>query len=242
VHAILEDIAGELAMAIKYVHSPGQFNRDLASYLEQNSIDFLTYANADINFVRQLEHFRGFHVIRDPRDIAVSSYFSHLHSHPTDGWASLEAHRETLQEISKEEGLFRDMEFIHNDVFERMARWDYSLPHVLEVKMEDLTREPVEQFMKIAEFLGILKKRPTIFSRQAVPRISAGKLEKIIHKKNFSRLSGGRKPGEENSKHHFRKGVAGDWVNHFNEDHKNYFKEKYNPLLVQLGYENDDRW
>ena len=30
--------------------------------------------------------FRGIHLIRDPRDIVVSGYFSHLKTHPENEW------------------------------------------------------------------------------------------------------------------------------------------------------------
>jgi len=46
--------------------------------------DLLIATNAEIDHVRTLSGrgFRGFHVLRDPRDIIVSGYFSHLASHP----------------------------------------------------------------------------------------------------------------------------------------------------------------
>jgi hypothetical protein len=48
--------------------------------------------NGDAEAVAVLEQrgeYRGFHVIRDPRDVVVSAYFSHLYSHPIrsdGGW------------------------------------------------------------------------------------------------------------------------------------------------------------
>ena len=63
-----------------------------------------------------------------------------------------------------------------------------------------------------------------------------------VYYNDFSRLARGRTQGEENTKSHFRKGISGDWKNHFNHDHKDYFKKYYNEILVKLGYENDDKW
>jgi hypothetical protein len=242
IHAILNEVCKELSKKIEYVHSPKQFNRDLKNFIEENRIDFLTYANADIEFVSQLENFKGFHVIRDPRDIAVSSYFSHLHSHSTDNWAALVKHREKLQNLQKSEGLFLDIEFI-TPGFKRLEKWNYTLPNVMEVKMEELTQDPYNKFVEIFDFLGIIDKKTSWLPIKLKPgKIASKKLAKILRKKRFSVLSGGRKPGKENAKHHFRKGVPGDWVNHFNEDHKKYFKKKFNPLLIKLGYEKDDNW
>jgi len=131
------------------------------------------------------------------------------------------------------------MKFIHQDVFERIRNWNYSQPNVLEIKMEDLIYNPFEKFVEILDHLEIVIKE---YKRSTPTKISLKKLNRIIYKNRFSVLSRGRKPGEENLKSHFRKGIPGDWMNHFTEDHKKYFKEKYNDLLVQLGYEKDHNW
>lgn len=41
---------------------------------------------------------------------------------------------------------------------------------------------------------------------------------------------------------YFRKGIIGDWKNHFTEDHKKLFKEVAGQLLIQEGYEKDLEW
>ena len=66
--------------------------------------------------------------------------------------------------------------------------------------------------------------------------------EKIIELKSFKRMSGGRKKGQENVKNHFRKGVPGDWRNHLTQAQIEVFKEKYNPVLLKLGYESESNW
>lgn len=40
----------------------------------------------------------------------------------------------------------------------------------------------------------------------------------------------------------FRKGMIGDWKNHFTDDHKQAFKEQAGDQLIELGYERDDNW
>ena len=40
----------------------------------------------------------------------------------------------------------------------------------------------------------------------------------------------------------FRKGVIGDWRNHFTDEHRRVFKDEAGKELVQLGYENDLDW
>jgi hypothetical protein len=53
---------------------------------------------------------------------------------------------------------------------------------------------------------------------------------------SFERLSGGRRPGEENASSHFRKGVAGDWAAHFDGEALARFETEAGALLQELGY------
>jgi lipopolysaccharide transport system ATP-binding protein len=52
----------------------------------------------------------------------------------------------------------------------------------------------------------------------------------------------GRKPGEEDVTSHYRKGVSGDWQNHFTDNIKAAFKEKFGQILIDTGYEKDMNW
>jgi sulfotransferase 6B1 len=40
----------------------------------------------------------------------------------------------------------------------------------------------------------------------------------------------------------FRKGGTGEWRSHFNDAHREAFKEVANPVLLRLGYETSDAW
>ena len=40
----------------------------------------------------------------------------------------------------------------------------------------------------------------------------------------------------------FHKGVVGSWKTYFNEEHKRVFKEQLGDLLISLGYEKDYNW
>jgi hypothetical protein len=42
--------------------------------------------------------------------------------------------------------------------------------------------------------------------------------------------------------HAIRKGVTGDWKNHFTDEHKELCKEMIGTELIKLGYENDMNW
>ena len=95
------------------------FHNDLKSFINFKKIDFLAYANANYKYTQDVDFYKGFHVVRDPRDIIVSGYFSHLHSHPTDDWPELIDHRSALSKASKDEGLLLEREF-EKQIFDHM--------------------------------------------------------------------------------------------------------------------------
>lgn len=260
---IINEICYELRLKYVTVHNPEMFNYDLREFVEKEKINFLAYVNADYEYIKHLPNLRGFHVIRDPRDISVSAYFSHLYSHSTEEWPGLIEHRKRLQNLEKDQGLLVEMEF-RKDQFKSMYEWNYSLPQVLEVKMEDLIKNPYQGFVDIFHFLRLLddthfgiKKRLGHLFAISIPRshyfnyfvtsfllnkLPVERLLDIVHRNNFTKKSGGRKPGQEDIKNHYRKGISGDWKNHFTEEHIAFFKSNYNDILLKLGYEQDPDW
>ncbi len=256
---ILVQICERIGLSIVIIHNSKLFNDNLES-IKRHQIDFLSYINADIENVKKLENnFLGFHVIRDPRDIVVSAYYSHLYSHPVgDGWPDLIEHRKNLQNSPKDKGLFMEMDFLDNFVFRNLYNWDYQQPNVVEIKMEDLIIDPNKVLLDVFDFLHLIHNcedsniqydyntmkledciTVTNNNRNGIP---SKDLLSIIHNNRFSLKANGRNSGEEDVKSHYRKGSSGDWANHFNPDHKQYFKEKYNDLLIMLGYESRNDW
>ncbi len=228
-------------------------------------LDFLLFRNATKEIIPGGK-IRGFHVIRDPRDILVSAYFSHLYSHPTDVWEQVSGVRKQLSELTIEEGLIYEMDFIR-EVFDSIFNWDYDREDILELKMERVMQDPYGIWIEIFDFLGLLPGKPPSRTKriwkdiQAVmnavrrPPSDSGKAgwirpgtltpERILgiaDTFHFRRLTQGRKQGQEDKKSHFRKGVAGDWKNHFTEKATEVFKERFGDGLIKLGYENDDDW
>jgi hypothetical protein len=101
-------------------------------------------------------------------------------------------------------------------------------PSYVEVKYERLTADPAGEFGALLEALGV----------DARPEL----VKQIVDANTFETLSGGRRPGEENRAAEFRKGVQGDWRNHFTNEMKQGFKALAGSLLVELGYEQDMSW
>jgi len=227
---VMRDVS-KVADLVPYEHHyDHHFSGDIVNYRRQNPFDLWIWTNADYAFIRPLNTI-GFHVVRDPRDVVVSGYFSHLKTHSDEGWPRLRFFRPYLQSLSKEEGLMKEMEF-SGVFFQHMLSWDYhARPSILQLKFEDLIEKPLDLFEKTLMHLGIM---PGKITHEA--------LAAILEKYSFKNLSGGRMPGQEDQSNHFRRGVPGDWRNHFTKKHIAYFKSLYNPLLLKLGYEDRKNW
>jgi hypothetical protein len=63
----------------------------------------------------------------------------------------------------------------------------------------------------------------------------------MIERSSFEFRSG-RERGREAPSSFFRKGVIGDWRNHFGPQEKACFKELAGPCLIRSGYERDNEW
>jgi hypothetical protein len=241
---VIQDVCRELGLRCAYVHHPQQFKDGLKAFVEQQDVDFLIHANAQLDHARDiLGQLRGFHVVRDPRDMAVSAYYSHLHSHAKEEFPRLLEYREQLRNTTQEEGLL--MELARPYVYGAMSAWDYSLPNVLELRMEDVITDPRQSFRRVFAFLGLLDGHPDSWRGEDgghFPKLTDAQVANIVGRNDFSEKTGGRRPGEEDVRSHYRKGVPGEWRSHFTERHKEYIKKNLNGLLLKLGYEKDCNW
>jgi Sulfotransferase domain len=272
---ILREFCLHMGLKFKIVHQPYSFEKygTLGKLVDAEKIQFLAYINTTTTYTPDLKVYRGFHVVRDPRDIVVSAYFSHLKSLNAPTWDELNVLRDKLSGLNKEDGLFFELEYLGQQ-FKEMSEWNYNQEHILEVRMEDLSAEPFNVFRKILEFLEMFdhEERTGLAKSLHALRLSMNRLnhkgrrhmpgnlpmfpvpkrpvytlpqealESIADRLSFAKLAGGRTKGEENVNSHYRKGVHGDWKNHFTPEHTAYFKAHYNDLLVQLGYEEGDDW
>jgi hypothetical protein len=71
--------------------------------------------------------------------------------------------------------------------------------------------------------------------------IDPWQLDTTIEKLSMKRQTG-RDPGQSDMTQHIRKGVAGDWRNHFSREAAVLFNELAGDTLVRLGYEPDTNW
>jgi hypothetical protein len=221
--------------------------------------DFYFCQTSDYKKVLQLPPFKGFHVIRDPRDIIVSGYYSHLYSHATKDWPELANHREKLKNLDKTNGLVEEIEF-SKQFIDHIGEWNYKKAHILELKYEDLVDNPFGKMQEIFIHLGLYESegkdlipQSTLTINKVLSKIGLKShakrlslndslIDALIKKHSFNKLSGGRDRGVSDDFSHYRKGISGDWKNHFEVIHKEKFKELYGDIVVKLGYEHDNHW
>lgn len=167
------------------------------------------------------------HIVRDPRDLLVSAYFSHLKTHLIRNWYKLEEHRRNLETLGLEDGLLSDLAFCHN-FFADLNSWSLAEPNVLHLKGEDILTQQKKMLSVIFSHLGC--------------KIPDEKLMIAMELCSFENLSGGRKVGEVDNNSHFRSGRFGVWKNYFTPKLKSEFRRHYRDLLVKYGYETNDDW
>ncbi len=171
------------------------------------------------------ENWHRFVIIRDLRDTLVSGYFSIRISHPPMG--PLTEWRKLLNEVDIDQGMIFLME-----------RW---LPYSAAIQQSWLkANEPLLKYEDLLQDDVVLFRE--IILKQAGIKISSERLDKIVISSRFANVTGGRQLGQENINAHERKGVAGDWKNHFSSKVKDEFKQKFGDLLIKSGYETNKSW
>ncbi len=168
--------------------------------------------------------YRAFFVLRDPRDVVVSWYFSMKNTHAIQGVERRKRVRERLRQLSKTEGLCWAVQYLADyGLFQAQRSWaDVDDPNVRLFKYEDLTG--VDQ----------LREMKTLFNHCTIS-IPDTELRDLLRRHGFESTEKRRK-GEEDRSSHRRKGVAGDWANHFDSEVKATFQETVGALPQELGY------
>ena len=169
--------------------------------------------------------YRKFLVIRDLRDVLISLYFSLKISHPLQ----IEKHRKRrqfLQGVSEACGLIYLMDEVLDWHKEFQLSW-LNDENLLFLKYENLLAREYAIFGQIMKYCQI--------------DVDWQYLHKIVAYNSFEAITG-RKRGQEDVRAHQRKGIVGDWRNHFSKQVKDEFKKRFGEVLIKTGYENDLMW
>ena len=153
------------------------------------------------------------HIVRDPRDSAVSGWHHINRIFPQDA-------RERFPGIYDYVKHYADV--WSWEVGRGVEVGSEKPDRYLEVRYEELVRRPVPILRGAFRFLGVDDDEP--IARQCVEAAA------------FEKLSRGRKPGEEDTRSFFRKGVVGDWENHLDTMSRDYILAKCGDLMKRFGY------
>jgi hypothetical protein len=168
------------------------------------------------------QRYRAFFVLRDPRDLVVSSYFSLRTSHAPMG--DIPEVRKVLQDRPLKEGMLYTINRLadtgHFGVLRSWARAPRAETFEL-FRYEDLTGE--RQFDEVDRLM-----------RHCGIPIPPAELEALLARHSFSRLQGPRADNKPVS--HYRKGKAGDWRNYFDDELYDAFAAATGDLVELLGY------
>ena len=166
-------------------------------------------------------------LIRDPRDLAVSwAYYVGLPGRTRWGWP--EAVDLTVEDR---------ISFYIERVLPKQSRWGLDWKRAIEdelpagqglmVRYEDMLGDVYAVMRRVFDHFGVALDDERV---------------RVICEKHAFKKATGRAPGEGDPKSFNRKGIAGDWENHFSPEQKAAFKEQAGERLVELGYASDLDW
>ena len=165
------------------------------------------------------------YVARNPKDAAVSMWHhqSKMAHHPSRPWG----------EFFK--SYFGSSPVPYGNCFDHILGWwkHRDAPNILFLTYEDMKMQPNESVERIARFIGI-DPTPELVT-QVVEKTSfqAMKTDPTAnHKWLEEKLL---MPGSEGS--YIRKGVVGDWKNHFTAEQNEQFQQMYQEKMVGSGLE-----
>jgi len=198
---------------------------DIFSRLKQKLIVLKLHAHGSPHNVNILRSTQIPYVIlyRDLRDVALSYYF-YVRQTPWHPEYPL------YTNLSVEEAL---MAFA-DQMLPAYAQWiidwhtNRDSQKSLLIRYEDLVQEPYAIMTKVASLFELDDSPQTI--------------QTIVDNHKFEQLSGGRKEGQQSKNSFFRKGIVGDWSNHFTPPIKTKYKHLIGDFLVEFGYECDYDW
>ena len=262
--SIFRTLCRETGHKYKFYVQAKDFAFDLDSEIGKQKVDFATYADSVPKYLPKPGTTKGVHVVRDPRDVLISGYFSHLKTHVTYRWEALVKHRAALEKLPLNEGLRLEMDF-SDQFFQSLRTWRERAGEILEIRYEQIINDEFRTIMRILSHLEFLK-RPRdqhnyerfgedlfvygniLLDRLKLSSLSAKSLPsweqaaKVIMRNTFEVKSAGRTRGVADTGSHFRKGVAGDWRNYFDKELASAFACRYQEILEKYGYEQSVDW
>lgn len=247
-------LSGALGFRHRYFGNPDYTKLPEKLAEAQERVVSVGCSNADS--LNGLFNHKGIHLIRHPLDLLVSAYYSHLYSHPTQGWKDMEAHRQRLRQMDRDSGIFLEMDFWPTrTALVEIERWNYNNPNVYEARFEVFARDPLTEFLKWAKHLDVLvegesasqrilekynflmaRRRWLHRARIALSGVSTDMVGKIAEELSFKNLAKGRARGVVDVNSHYRGGKSGEWKQILTDAHLKEFSIRYPSIFKTTGY------
>jgi hypothetical protein len=178
-------------------------------------------------------------VVRDPRDMFVSAYHHETSFSDREKSLSIDRYfrRDPGRPMAEDFAEYLEAKLLHVT----HPRFSYSQfldswierPGVCVVRYEDFREDAEAQLLRVVRFLGRTADLDGVRSA-----VSENSFENVTR-----RLYGAeRATGVEDNTRFVRKGIAGDWKNHFNENSCQLIEKFEGRSLQRLGYEQDSGW
>ncbi len=173
-----------------------------------------------------LDRYRGVHLMRDPRDVVISSY--HYHKWTQEPWAHLpdetgQSYQQRLNSMTMEEGIHMEIDHFTSSYGELLRNWDVDDPDILEIKFADLMgSERNELYEQIFTHLGYTGREH---------RLGCD----LMRAFEASARTGGSlgKPRERN---HVRSAGTGQWADVLSPSHIDHMEDQLGVVLDKFGF------
>ena len=187
-----------------------------------NIVTSLMCSRDQFDILDKPKSWSAFFVVRDPRDLLVSKYFSDRYSHPVN--EKIDRLRTELDGMSESEGL----QYTYNNSFvtmmEMIKSWtDKQAEDGIPIyKFEELTgQDNLEHWVELFDRAGFKVRESTIHA--------------ILKFYRKERLSAPKNKGQATEK--YRSGKPGDWVNYLDIEFERKLNNDYGEVISRLGYQ-----
>ena len=180
---------------------------------------------------------RGVFVIRDGRDVMVSS-FHHLKSQFENGGGKKKQRaffRSVDADAPVREALPAFIKHCARHPFAAKGNWGEHF-HAFQKTKGNLAMVRYEDLLEDTE-----QALTTLIDSLTTEPVNLERIKETVARYSFAAQSG-RDKGKEQSGSYLRKGESGDWRNHFSRAAAEMFDSHFGTALIEAGYEPDNSW
>jgi len=187
---------------------------------------------------------KRFLIIRDGRDVMVSNYYKNLFQRGNgDFTRDVYFYRRLfgfhdLDDIRSNLPRFMEVMFTFKPPIYYRLTWEGNWVSFNEAWL----REGIDEIIRYEDLHrdthGVMC---GIIGHHFDERFSDKKISESVEMNSFKAKTG-RDPGSSDNHSHARKGIVGDYRNHFTRESAEIFNHHAGHLLIKLGYEKDDTW